>query len=642
MYLTTVISLFLGAWSLVLLLDFYLKSHGIKFYLDFVDRVGLTVSPFYVRFYTSRFHYSLVPQRSSTLVSPEYPHRFRTVSIWFTVGAFIALLCFILITSYLTVLICVEGNSFFERNSFAVSVQHTLPMSSISGIKNNHRVTMSKNNGPRKKNNSGGLIPIVPGVNVPWNDVPLLFLVLVIAGIVHEMGHAWAARDAFIPVDGFGVFILAIYPGAFTEIESDALARATCAQKMRIFGAGIWHNLILSLTGFLVLQSLPLLMYPLYDQSGGVMVENVNSRSGLSGLGGLKRGHIISAINSCHVDNKYDYEKCIREEKVNRNQISGYCVPKRLVDAGLAHVYEVVEGEIQCCEEFANASVSNLCFYYPNLSSHSAGKPTRNSAVMHKYPVFPSKGGHKVSKAPLFGDLLGIRVRTKRSNRIKRGIELDPNLKEIADQGGSKVSPPFTKITSEVSKENISERSFMDENTLSCLPARYVTDHQRCINSSECSFIGGLANERRCVHPALFNGTFLIRISVGKNHRPVMFIGSVDELLFFVSLSNYVPRFFFSPQWLPVIIDLFLRYLTSISLAMALINAVPCYGLDGQFMSSILVEYIFRNCSQSRRRQINNSVLLYGSVFSGDTVFELSSSSGIHGLIKWEWHYISL
>lgn len=72
---------------------------------------------------------------------------------------------------------------------------------------------------------SAALTLVVPGLNVPWWHLPLFILALVIAGIMHELGHALAAVDANVPVSGFGIFIFAIYPGAFTEIDSDALSK---------------------------------------------------------------------------------------------------------------------------------------------------------------------------------------------------------------------------------------------------------------------------------------------------------------------------------------------------------------------------------------------------------------------------------
>jgi S2P endopeptidase len=53
--------------------------------------------------------------------------------------------------------------------------------------------------------------------------MPIFITVLIVASIVHEAGHAFAAASANVRVTGLGIFLFAIYPGAFTEIEPDEL-----------------------------------------------------------------------------------------------------------------------------------------------------------------------------------------------------------------------------------------------------------------------------------------------------------------------------------------------------------------------------------------------------------------------------------
>lgn len=38
------------------------------------------------------------------------------------------------------------------------------------------------------------------------------------------MGHAQAARSNSVKVNGFGIFIFALYPGAFTDIDPESLS----------------------------------------------------------------------------------------------------------------------------------------------------------------------------------------------------------------------------------------------------------------------------------------------------------------------------------------------------------------------------------------------------------------------------------
>lgn len=100
-----------------------------------------------------------------------------------------------------------------------------------------------------------------------------------------------------------------------------------------------------------------------------------------------------------------------------------------------------------------------------------------------------------------------------------------------------------------------------------------------------------------------------------------MFIGTTNELAYFVKLSNHVPLYFFAFPWLPHVTELFSKYLVTFSLAVALLNAVPCYGLDGQFISKTLIDCVFAHFPLKRRFAINRFVMFYGVAVLGGNLF---------------------
>lgn len=65
---------------------------------------------------------------------------------------------------------------------------------------------------------------MIPGVNIPIHHLPMFVFVLIIAGVIHELGHAFAALCANVRLNGFGFFLIAIYAGAFTELETEELS----------------------------------------------------------------------------------------------------------------------------------------------------------------------------------------------------------------------------------------------------------------------------------------------------------------------------------------------------------------------------------------------------------------------------------
>ena len=64
-----------------------------------------------------------------------------------------------------------------------------------------------------------------------------------------------------------------------------------------------------------------------------------------------------------------------------------------------------------------------------------------------------------------------------------------------------------------------------------CLPARYVTDKRPCTQNSDC-FTVLSRHESSCVMPVWDNSTKLIRILLDKDKKPILYVGSIKELIY--------------------------------------------------------------------------------------------------------------
>ena len=71
---------------------------------------------------------------------------------------------------------------------------------------------------------------------------------------------------------GFGVFLLVLYPGAFVDIATDQLLSLSPWQQLRIFCAGVWHNIVIVVVALIILLSLPSLLAPFYVSGQSVLV----------------------------------------------------------------------------------------------------------------------------------------------------------------------------------------------------------------------------------------------------------------------------------------------------------------------------------------------------------------------------------
>lgn len=68
--------------------------------------------------------------------------------------------------------------------------------------------------------------------------------------------------------------------------------------------------------------------------------------------------------------------------------------------------------------------------------------------------------------------------------------------------------------------------------------------------------------------------------------------------MYLIRVSEIVPRFNWVPKWIPDLFELFAQYLVTFSLALGLLNVIPCYGLDGMFICHTVIEYFFARRSQ--------------------------------------------
>ncbi|VDO30380.1 unnamed protein product [Haemonchus placei] len=506
MLFTAALSYFLISWSSIFLLDYVLRIRNFTPYVNFANKYGLEVAPFQVCY---RF-FSYLP------ASKEVPVSRKLKSLWFTFGAVAALVCLIGITIYLSHLV--------YRGVFSpVFFQELILLPCIICLFGHMSL---------------GLVPIIPGVNLPWGHIPIFVIVLAVAAIIHEIGHSAAATTYNVRVNGFGVFLLGLYPGAFTDIDPESLSRSHPRHRLEVFGGGIWHNLVLAGIAYVMFLWTPYFLSPFFGQGQGVTVTDVDSRSGLYGAGGLAVGNVVLSIDDCAIRKHEDWRECVRHLEKNKR---GQCVPRSAVEASLT---SMTLDELHCCDDFANITHAHMCF------ESMLDVTTNNLKLFELFFAFTYN-------------------------------ELFQPAQEI------------------VRKKRKRQRHF------SCLSAQYVTSQPTCSNTSSCA-------ERVCVFAALFNGTQLARINVKDHVRPVLYVGDLDELLCFYPVFKFVARFSWVPHYWAESVELVPKYLFTLSLALGLLNSVPCYALDGQHIVVTCINWACKTFS--RRCQLITIILSLGTL----------------------------
>jgi S2P endopeptidase len=370
------------------------------------------------------------------------------------------------------------------------------------------------------------LTPIIPGVNLPSQQLLPYFLTLAVSGIFHELGHAFAAVVEKKVVHGFGLFLFVLYPGAFVQLPDDLHVGLSPYRQLKIFCAGVWHNFVLALIGLLLLFSLPALLSLAYRQPNGVLVGSVPETSPLHGH--LFAGDIIVAIDDTPVHSRADWLRtltalhtAVSEPSSNSSDAArsspprvaarGYCVFESWVGEGHDNNNHADNSSPPCCDFSAAERGPLQCFRW-----HPDG---------------------------------------------------------LGDDAAREV----------------------------CLSARKVMSDslEGCQSNAACAPEGGSV----CLYPVTDPGHLIVKLTIGPGQSSapqspgardglVLFDGTPASLYHSIIASDYEPRLRFLSPFLPEDLDEALRYLVSISMALALLNIAPVYYLDGQHALSAILQLV--------------------------------------------------
>ncbi|PVD28050.1 hypothetical protein C0Q70_10631 [Pomacea canaliculata] len=207
----------------------------------------------------------------------------------------------------------------------------------------------------------------MPGVNLPASQVWYYMLTLLVCGILHEVGHAVAAVREQVRVNGFGIFMMIIYPGAFVDLSSEHLQVVSPLRQLRIYCAGVWHNFVIVIIAIIILLSLPVLLLPVYSQGHAVAITGVEENSAVSGPKGLFVGEALTAVGDCQVTNTEAWRHCILTSM--KEPSLGYCLPVQLIgqlNTTPKNWTQPEKGDIDCCN---TTSATHLCFLYHTKTS---------------------------------------------------------------------------------------------------------------------------------------------------------------------------------------------------------------------------------------------------------------------------------
>ncbi len=159
-----------------------------------------------------------------------------------------------------------------------------------------------------KPSSMAPVVPLVPGITVSLESLPLFIVSAMITIIVHESAHAIAALLAGVKIRSVGFILLTpMIPGGFVELDEKSIADKGIFHKISIFSAGSASNIALGLLFTLVLTNALLfqsMLSPFMVKGEGVLV--VSTVKGFPAENVIEKGDIIIAINGTPIFSQSD------------------------------------------------------------------------------------------------------------------------------------------------------------------------------------------------------------------------------------------------------------------------------------------------------------------------------------------------
>lgn len=377
-----------------------------------------------------------------------------------------------------------------------------------------------------------------------------------------------------IQTEYIAVFIAVLFPGALVAFNSELLQALPQLKTLRVYCAGIWHNAVCCAVCGLAVLLLPLFLFPLYIHGESPMVLGISSTSPLVGY--LSPGDVIVSLDGVRIHNVQEWmemtaligEKTLQysnsSEDIQRsaklNPGKGYCVPSSLM--GENTKIQLADNHSFCPNELT-AFVTVPCFVLSMLGeSNSEDSHPERRESLH---CLAAKDIVKLNKC---GDGWVTTV-TNRSSCI-------------CSQNESCLTPvPLFGLT--------------------WVEITYSSPY-----SWECLQLGRNAFpdfEARDFGEIKCGGTFV-------------FVGDVVSLAHSVQLTAYRPRWaVYFGATIPNILEKILICTFHVSLTLALLNSLPVYFLDGEFILEVTLCYSTL-LSPRKREKVARVCLLGGTLIS--------------------------
>uniref|UniRef100_A0A0A9XDY4 Membrane-bound transcription factor site-2 protease n=1 Tax=Lygus hesperus TaxID=30085 RepID=A0A0A9XDY4_LYGHE len=145
----------------------------------------------------------------------------------------------------------------------------------------------------------------------------------------------------------------------------------------------------------------------------------------------------------------------------------------------------------------------------------------------------------------------------------------------------------------------------------SCLLARNVVD----LKLQHCSAPPDCPSSLHCFRPSLENSTRLIQIHRARGPT-VLYLGGPADIYHSITVTDFISIYKFFPSSIPDALTKLCQFVTLFSSGLAILNVIPCFYFDGQFIMHTLSEvFLSRRVPMATARQaISLCITIFGTV----------------------------
>lgn len=148
-----------------------------------------------------------------------------------------------------------------------------------------------------------------------------------------------------------------------------------------------------------------------------------------------------------------------------------------------------------------------------------------------------------------------------------------------------------------------------------CLNVRNVIENSLdyCHKTIKC-------HDNFCIKPIVDNTTTVLHMK-RLTKKDVMYVGHPADLSRTMKVSDFVAKTKMFPASFIDGIANFIKYVVVFSFGMAVVNVIPCFALDGQFIVSAVFHHILRSAVPKRKKR---DLIVFVITFIGSVFFVLA------------------